>query len=335
MSDLGFMFNANGPAYLAGQARDEDALNNLHKGLQNQTLQAQLPGVQGQAATQAAQGQYDTQMLPTKLQVGQSDANTKIDANTFAQMGELGEKANTMACILDTIPPAARGAAFQKYAGDLGFPTQGLDKALQNVSPDTLPDMLRTLSSKITQGTAKYQTEMARTNAEQAGANTRNTATNAANLDSRMYTADSRVQSTQITADARMEAERIKARTAIQKQSQALDMAMTKLTPDQRISLLQSIPEDSRTPDQQATLDALKRHEYTRDTLRTPDLAPQVMTGGTPTTPQERVNQAMGTPAARAVDPAVQQGAKEAWGAYEPTKYEYRMSNGKLQRKPK
>lgn len=340
MPDLGFLFNANGPAYLADQARKADAASNDHTNMQTSLMGAQIPGIQAQGRSLSTQADYDQQMLGSKVAVGQSNNSTQINNNNFATLQQTGEKLGISASILDQTPSAARPAVFQQLRQKMGLDSPELNQ-LSQVPPDALPSVLRHINQGITQSNPGYQKQMDLEHGQQEGLNKRNDSTNAMHLGVAGINSDRNVQTANISAQARIEAAQEQSRRAIQSANTKLNAALSMLTPDKRFVMLNQIAPEDRTPEQQGEFQRLSTMMLAQRAAGANGLAPQVMNGESPTTPQQNAtNMATsitggGNTTQPPVDAIVKDAATNAWGSYEPNKYDYRVINGQLQRKPK
>lgn len=106
------------------QAQTMNPLLAQHQGLQNDTLSAALPGVQGNAASLAAQGSVDTALAPSRISTGISDNQTKMTENQAKQLSQIGNVFATFGDTLNNTPdlPGARQSKLQEFAH-----TSGLD----------------------------------------------------------------------------------------------------------------------------------------------------------------------------------------------------------------
>jgi len=361
MAGLDFLYSPNSQYYEARQRMTDDGLNNQTKmlanqhsaamnpmlqqqqGLQNQTMQAQLPGVVGTSQTLAARGSIDQQMAPMRMQAEQQELLSKASKEQLEDSARMGEKLLQIGSMLEQIQgPGQKSAALPMIAQKYGLaPDDPILKALmQQTGGDEskIAPLFIKAGTAVTQTTGKLIAERAKLATEQQGQTERNAQDNQA-----------RIESARIAAESRISVAEINAMSAQQR-------AVMKESLQQRVRVLgQKMAERQATEAEKTEYQSALHTLMLLNTVRADDTAPQVMQGGTPTTASQRVDSGvqriMGNMPQQAYEtqqqqPAPQQSATphdirasagKAFGSYDPNAYEYRINpqTGKLQRKPK
>lgn len=328
--DLAGLFTGQQAAQQANQ-RDADLAQT-----QANTANTQAMTEHHDLANQLASRTLDStaDLTNTTNQVGQALQAQKLFNTTGDQFGK-------MSAMLAATPGPARVAQLSQMLKDNGVDASTpFAKNLLNTDPDKLPDTLSQFSDQFYKhGDAaralgeKYQSQLAVADAR-ANALT--------------YSADARAKATTDAANIRGDAARDVARMRNANNAKSvLDMvAQGKMTPDKAITFYtMKGAMEGLDDNEQKALEALKRHVYTTQTLRTPDTAAAVMGNQTPSTPQQRVEQAVtanspdvfNTPDKSSQDRDVMQQLNQRGIPYEPDKYVYRINpaTGKVQRAPK
>jgi hypothetical protein len=280
--------------------------------------QAQLPGLQGQAQSLAAQGQYDTQMLSSKVAAGISKNAAQIGDDGMKKLGHNGEIALKVSQMLAQYPPALHkevaAKAFQTYGGD----------------PDVIQGILNMPDAAVAKGIAVMGQGMAMASSAYLQDKAKNDADNASRERVGAGNNAATIKAAQIMADSRLAA--AKARASVIKN----------LKPEDQITALSGIPAEERTPEEQAQLTQLTQYMLSKAAAGSNQVAPQVMGQQT----NQQTAQATGAaifgggqptaqPAGAASDIATY--AKQKGLPYDPANYDYKIDpqTGELLKKRK
>jgi len=330
-NDASTLADIVGPAYAAQQAGIQNDTANQQaqldlaikqgqapalmqqEGLKNLFTQAQT-NLMGQQATGLGLGNLKTaNILPGEVAATNSANQLKLTQDQAQKLGTLGQMAGQVASYLDNVPPPARPAAMQQIAQQYQIP---LDQLPGIASGD--PDMLRSLSQKMIQQSAGFQTTMAQE--QQRGQNQADVAQIEAG--SRERVAETNAGARRYVADQQRQ---------IKELNQNLDQAI--------VSLGKKIASGQGTPQDQQLMQALQQQQImVRQMAAQTTQAILGMGGGV------NPNQPPQVPVF-----APQQGAPEGIpqpaGNTQPVgtqappsddKYDYRIGpNGNIQRRPK
>ncbi len=203
----------------------------------NDTLQAQLSGVQGQSASQLAKGQVDTAGVGDNISEHHSKVMTQLDADQLSQMKSMGEKFSQAGAYLASIPSTTTPAgntriiAAQQIAQQYGMqPDSPQYQSLMSTDPEKLPGVLQNLGKQMSLSSGdflqKRAMEQDRTKALMDNAKT--------------------------AADSREEVARINHENDLKKYGSKLSITLAQLSPEKRLGYLQSIKPDGSDPDQYA-----------------------------------------------------------------------------------
>ncbi len=178
LNDMYYVGGGAGASFDAGQRRDLDQeqlrqqiqeyqlknqqsqiMNPLlaqHQQGLNDTIQAQLPGVQGQSASQSAKGQVDTAGVGDNISEHHSKVMTQLDADQLTQMKAMGEKFSQAGAYLASIPSTTTPAgntrilAAQQIAQQYGLhPDSPQYQSLMSTDPEKLPGVLQNLGKQM------------------------------------------------------------------------------------------------------------------------------------------------------------------------------------------
>jgi hypothetical protein len=121
-------------------------------GLKNLYQQAQTGYTQGLGMAAQAKGIGDLALLPSSIQAGQAENQTKITQSHAQQLGQFGQLVGQVAGIMEQVPPAARPAAMQHILQQ------------NNIDPNQVgplingdPAMLRDVSQRMVVASGAYQ----------------------------------------------------------------------------------------------------------------------------------------------------------------------------------
>lgn len=203
----------------------------------NDTLQAQLPGVQGNSASLNAKGQVDSAGVEGNIAEHRYKVLTNLDADQLTQLKSMGEKFSQAGAYLASIPSTTTPAgntrilAAQQIAQQYGMQSDSPQfQSLMATDPEKLPAVLQNLGKQMTMSSGdflqKRAMEQDRTQALMDNAKT--------------------------AADSREEVARINHANDLKKYSSKLQISLAQLSPEKRLGYLQSIKPDGSDPDQYA-----------------------------------------------------------------------------------
>lgn len=268
---------------------------------------AELPGKIGQSQLQGVQGRVAA--------AGEQDSIfANKDAAAIKRIQNMNEQLPNISATIRQIPAAGRAAAAQQMAVQLGVPqNSAMMKQILSGDPEQLPDVLDRLHKHISLNSAKHLQEMEKENAKDSSAERR----------------------TQITADASRENTRTRAEASATALRSKQAAAAAK-DPVQKMTFLSQTPEDMRDAGwTQQWNEALEMVKLQGAAKQNP-LAAEVLKGGKPTTSNDiagGLRRPTNQPVAPVQDYTAQ--AKAIWPNDDPSKYEYKVKNGELYRKPR
>jgi hypothetical protein len=329
-NDMMSLADIVGPAYAAQQAGIQNDLANQEQeirnqvaagqapeeirkpGLANQFTEAQTQNEQGIGMQNQAKGLIDMTAAPSGAQAAVAGNQLKLSQDQVAKLNTVGQMAGQVAGIMDGIPPAARPAAMQRIMQQYQIDPQALGPL---ASGD--PDLLRNVSQKMIQAGAGFQQAMAEQELRNQGS-----------ADVARIGSEGRVQSAQLTSQARVQAAEINR----QAKQQALNF--------EQMAAQRYAAGDMKGAEQLRQAAASVRQLAAQTTQTLVGVQPQFGGfdqssggGGAPMAPQQ--------PQAPAASPmagdAVKTAATQAFGSYEPDKYEYGINpaTGNFGRRPK
>jgi hypothetical protein len=339
MAGLDFLYSPNSQAYEAGQRMANDTLANQYKGLQNQTLEAGLPGVIGNSQSLSAKGELDQAGLQQKMKLQEQEIFGKLDAAQLDQLNTAADKYGQIGGLLEQVPPMLRVQTFQKMAQQYGLPPNipGFDQ----LPPEQLPDALRSVGTTLATSSRKHIQQMALEKQKEAGAAERQTIAGKYSVEAAGVRADASVEKTAMDNQAKMERLTKELATRVQAAEAKAANAEQRLSLTTRIANLIVAPDFKTNPEKQQQYRDLMRSEASLREAGKQFVQTDIMSGGQIQTGDQRLDAAVDQVAPKtptqpepqiATDPAT---IKQAFGSYEPNKYIYRVVNGKVQRKPK
>lgn len=285
-------------------------------------MAAQLPGIQGQSASAVSKGVEDTSLLANKLALKLSEMSTQVGDEGMKRMGQEGERALKAAEIIKSYPPHMHKDIFmkvsQQYGGD---PNSPMTKGILAMPDAEFATGLQAMGEGMALASQKFVQESTHKKNENDSQERTNTADNTRAI----------------------EVARIQAESRIKAAEQKTELAMSKMSTDQKIAFLTSIPPGERTEAETTQLNELSNQRLAERTAGNPSVAPTVMGQPTnqatardtadalfPRTPQAQAPAPAGAPSL--VDLAKQQGVR-----YDPSKYNYRINpaTGRIQEAPK
>jgi hypothetical protein len=173
VNDAQTLADVVGPAAAANQMQTQNAAANVQQDIANQVAQGteaadiQKPYLQNlftQANTNntnaialqnSVKGLTDQAEMPSAIGAGVAANQAKMTADQVSKISSLGQLVGQVAGVMDNVPPPARQAAM----------TEILQR--NNIDPSTVgplisgdPDTLRSVSQKMIQASASYQTQM-------------------------------------------------------------------------------------------------------------------------------------------------------------------------------
>jgi hypothetical protein len=215
-NDMNSLADLIGGAGAAGQAMEQNDIENQKTRMENQVYQQKMPALgeeqslknlftkaqtstqEGIAQQQQAAGQQAQALLPSGIKAGQAENETKYSTQKLKQLGQVGQIAGQIAGMMDNIPEAARPAAMQGLAQKYGIDPQALGPMANGD-----PDMLRKFSTSIATSSQNYIQKIGEL--QQQGSNAENVANIGANARTAAAeaSANARVQAANITAQMR------------------------------------------------------------------------------------------------------------------------------------
>jgi hypothetical protein len=277
--------------------------------------QAQLPGIVGDSQVKASAGQTEAATTGAKIAQRLSSLSNQVGVDKMQALGREGEIALKAAQVLKQYPPSHHkevlSQAMQAFGGD---PNSPLIAGVMKMPDAEVQKSLEALGTGMSMASSDYMQKSALQDSQNKS-HERIADTNAA---AQIYTAKINAASRESAAKARAS-------------------AVKHMNSDQAFNYLASIPDSERTPDEQAWMEKVSKQRLAERAAGANAVAPTVLNQATPT--QNALNTAsqITNPQASAPPPSADVGnmAKQAWGAYEPDKYQYRVGpNGKLQRAP-
>lgn len=201
----------------------------------NDTLQAQLPGVAGNAASLKARGQVDSGTVDSDIASKRSRVLEQLDSDQLKQLKNMGEKYSQAGAYLASIPntttPAGntRMIAAQKLAEQYGMSADSPQfQAIMQHDPEQLPAVLQKMGNDMAMSSGDFiqrrAMEQDRTKALMENAKT--------------------------AAGSREEVARINHQNDLAKYSQKLQISLQNLSPEKRLAYLDAQKPDGSDPDQ-------------------------------------------------------------------------------------
>lgn len=222
--------------------------------------QAELPGVVGQSQSHAVKGQLDQATAQTKLAEILSAGVTKLGEDGVKQMAMEGERLGQAAQLMLKAPPMMHKQILESYISKFGGdPNSPTIKHLLSLPDGQIAAAADTLSKSMALATGKQR----QASALQAEDNS---------VKERIAKGhdQTQIKVAQIQAEARKQ-------IAAERQNAVRHMNM-----DQAITYLSGIPEDQRTPAEQAQLVQLSKQRLAERTASANAVPAQVMNMETP-----------------------------------------------------
>lgn len=229
MNDMSTLADVVGPAYAAQQIGMQNAQGNQEADIKNQVLAGQAPAeiqkpglqnlfTQAQTAAQDATTQ-GTQLgnlekagtLGSSINATNAGNQVKLTQDQAQKLSTLGQMAGQIAGYMDNVPQPARPAMMQQLAQQYGL---DLNKMPGIESGD--PDVLRSVSQKMVQMSAPYQTGMAEQTLKNQGA-----------ADVAGISGNARISAAEASANARIQAANITKQ--MHEQQQTFEQAAVRL----------------------------------------------------------------------------------------------------------
>lgn len=337
MPGLDFLYSPNSQWYNARQNMIQDDLRNQQADLSNQTSAAALPGIIGQSQSLAAKGQLDSANMPDKIKAQQQELLSKMDEGQAKQLAAMGNKMGQIGGLLENVPPVLRQQYMQQVSQKFGL--SGMPD-LSNVPQEELPATLQKMGKSMALATESWYQKQAELEQQEKASTERQKIASEGTVKAAQARADATTQNAATAAESRKTVAEIQAEAMRQRELLKSKTALSHMSPDQRWTYLNGIPEGDRNEAEQAEYTRLTKDRYNTRALGKPDMAPALIAGQTPTTPLQAAGAAADdvigpskstTPVSQVPPEAV----KKQFGSYEPTKYEYAIINGRLARRLK
>lgn len=337
-NDLSTLSQVVSPAYAAQQAGIQNDAANQEQQLANQKAAAELPfaaqkeqaGIgltTAQAGNLNAEAQktglanmFTQQTQPGSIAAANAKSNTEVTQEHLNSISQLGQLAGAVAQQMDSVPAPARPAAMQHLLSTMGVNQDQLQQSGLGSLMSGDPDQLRQFSQQAIQASASFQQQSA-LESQKAQAHQ-----NVATTEGQYHLA-----SAQASADARKYAADQK--RVIDQMKQTVDQSIAQLT--------QRIGSPNEQPGDKERLQFLAQQQAQVRQLQAQNMS-QLTGMGMPATPSLNIGGGGGQPHQAPSGPApnadaTKQAATQAFGSYEPDKYEYGINpqTGKFARRPK
>lgn len=285
--------------------------------------QAQLGGYQGRSMSDLAKGQLDTAILPNEITSKNADLEAKTSTSKAESLSSAGTKLGQIGTFMESIPsvdtPAgnSRVIALKQIAAKYNIPEDfPILQEILKTNPNDLPKALKTLGTNLAMNAGDFQQKRAieqdKTQALIANADT--------SAEARKYAADKGLEGRLATAEA------------------AAQRATAHANIEQKIAAITSDPgwkSDPAKVSQYTTL--MKSASVLRNAAANGYQNAELLGQDTPGARADSViNDVVGDtgkPSASSDEAS----AKQAFGSYEPDKYEYGINpkTGNFARRPK
>ena len=123
--------------------------------LQNQTLEAQLPGVRAQSSMYEDKAKYSKATNDIALDDFLKSSKDKVGAQHLKRLNDATQSYGLAGGAMNSIPPAARHAYARQMMGEFYNP-----ELFDRVPPEALPKMLQTMASESTTFSQKVQAKL-------------------------------------------------------------------------------------------------------------------------------------------------------------------------------
>lgn len=232
---------------------------------------AQLPGLQGISQQQQTQGQIAQATAPQQIAEQLSALSTKIGANGMEQMGQDAQKAVQAAQMLGNVPDMNKPAALKAILDQYGIkPDNPMIAPILNGDPTKIVSALTTMGQGMALASQKYQQDSALESQRTKSASDIESQRAISDQKVAGIHASAAIQAAQIGADSRQRA----AEAAAKVRSQ---IANTKMSTDQKLAALTSIPDDQKSQDDFHQIDQLQKQRLAERAAGANPLAAQVM----------------------------------------------------------
>ncbi len=245
---------------------------------------ASLPGLAGISQSQVAKGQVDTDTAASQIAEKISANSTNISSNDVTQMHNISEKLGMVTQAVEAAgiqDPQAQAAALTKGINASGIP-QGADNPLlapilQN-NPTGALDSFKAMQKGMAMASAKFMQETALEDQKGKVQTAIHAANNQTSRDVEKARAAAGIQEAGIHAGATVQAANIHAQTMKEMANSRSQTLMSKMSSDQRIAYLSSIPSSDRTEAEQEALIQLSKQRLAERAAGAPSV-PAQMTG--------------------------------------------------------
>lgn len=325
-----------GRQLVTGQSQDEANLQSTQLANQNAAVMnplnqqfrqgqidqqaAELPGIQ-------AKSDYDTDTVASKIATTLAQNSAAIGDAGIHQMRQEAEKLGQVNAVLSQFDPSVHKELLPKIMQQYGLNTDTpMAQALINTPPQYVQSMVGGLAKGMAEGTQAYYANTG----QQAQAQTFKAAE-----DDKHYTNQKEIAAGNNAATIRAAEIQAESRKAV---AQARAQAMSEiLGTDKAIARLE-MKGHSRTPEEEDTLESLKRQRLQERAAGANAVAPNVLGQKNPL--EAAAEAAKPRPREGSVDQLQNESqiaalAQKQGYAYEPAKYDYKIIGGVLHRKPK
>lgn len=295
--------------------------------LANQTTQAQMPGLEAQSSMQADRANISRSTIGQQLEEAMRKHRTNMTDADFKEIGQTGQAFSQVGEYLSGIPVPARHAAAKQMLGQMYRPE------FDNYNPNDLVDTLQQTGKWMNEAATKFQMQQAGIMAKTGSAERIASEKNAAEIEK------AKIAATAKTAQYTKEFIELKAKFGNYPQqsafynNKALEVAQAMgdaSEPEQKAHLREMANVYSQMAHaaqqqevQKAVAAAIEANKAK------PDLNPL----GIPTVTPPNGNNPVAAPSTQ-TPMGSPEAFKQAFGTYEPDKYEYRMGpNGPQRRK--
>lgn len=277
-------------------------------------VQAQLPGMEAQSRTLVRKDEMDEESKRAQMQDVFLKYASAQGEEGIKSMEREGDVLRGAAAVVSKYPVAAQKQAFSQFAQKYGTVDSPMVKAMMEVEDSQFLKGLQEMGMGMMTASRKAAQERLLRQEENKSQERINKANN-----------DAKIESAEIAARAREAA----AKSRLTQASQ--------LSPDKAITMLEMIPEEDRTPAEWRALQKLKEYQYTKGAVRANAVTPGVMGMDSPIEAAKKAAQDERPQAPEAAPSGgdIESALKAQGMQYEPSKYHYRMHNGKVQRAPK
>lgn len=236
-------------------------LDQMFRQGQVQQQQAQLPGIQAQSDMAGSQARVQQGQEASQIAATIAKNQDQIGEYGMKEMKRAGEIARQSAAILRTVPVMQRPAALQEIIQQYG--ANGNSRFMQSflkMDPNKMPDMIDQTGQGMAMASDNYITEIAKQKS-----------VNETHIQTAKIGAGATLGAAQISANSRLEAAKAAGEARMK-------VASAKMSTDQKLATLTSIPSDQMTQDDIRQINELREQRIRENQARTPTL-PYDMTG--------------------------------------------------------